>query len=128
MVLLHNAPEIGIFERMALDALTKGHATYENCYRPLADCHGLLTIGAQKQKDDSVRGLIVAGHIAMQNIFDRMQRTKKVGASSDELEALRVMVDVAEDFWKRQSASMMRECIALLKFVRAKQIEERKVA
>ncbi len=75
-----------------------------------------------------MRGLIVAGHIAMQNIFDRMQRTKKVGASSDELEALRVMVDVAEDFWKRQSASMMRECIALLKFIRAKQIEERKAA
>lgn len=116
-------PEIGIAERQAIAGLKAGWADYHNSYHVLADCHGLLTLGLRHKKDQSLEGVVQLGLVAMTNIFDRYQRTKKIGATGEELAALELLVDCAEDFWKRQSTGLMDQCIAELKQIRRKQHE-----
>ena len=64
--------------------------------------------------------------IALLNIYDRYGKTKKIGATGDELQALELLVDVSEDYWKRQSASALELAIVQLRFVRDRQITESK--
>jgi hypothetical protein len=88
LVRLATNPEIGIAERMAIQAMRGGWADYQNSYRVLADCHGILTIGLQRKKDTSLDGVMKLAMIAMLNVYDRYIKTKKVGATGDELQAL----------------------------------------
>lgn len=126
LVRLATNPEIGIAERMAIQAMRGGWADYQNSYRVLADCHGVLTLGLKRKKDDSLKGVLQLAMIALLNIYDRYDNTKKIGATGDELRALEVLADTAEDFWKRQSASALCLAIVQLRFVRGRQIAESK--
>lgn len=121
-------PEVEIGERMAIQALKFGYADYENCYRPLADVHGVLHLGAMAKKDKRLTAIIQAAHIAMLNIYDRMKQTGKVGASGDEIKVLTAMLDAADDFWKRQSSTSLEVAIYRLREVRKKQLMELKNA
>lgn len=125
MVMLYNTPEIGLCERMAISHLQTGFADYENCYRVLADCHGLLTIAAREGEESLVPASNL-GAVALLNIFDRMNATGKVGATGDELNALKAMIDVAEDYWKRGSTNQFLTAISKLNAVRASQIAEKR--
>lgn len=126
LVRLATNPEIGIAERMAIQAMRGGWADYQNSYRVLADCHGVLTLGVKRKKDTSLDGVMKLAMIAMLNVYDRYIKTKKVGATGDELQALEVLVDTAEDFWKRQSASALELAIAQLRAVRERQMADAK--
>lgn len=121
-------PEVEIGERMAIQALKFGYADYENCYRPLADVHGVLHLGAIAKKDNRLTAIIQAAHIAMLNIYDRMKQTGKVGASGDEIKVLIAMLDAADDFWKRQPSTSLDVAIYRLIEVRKKQLMELKNA
>ena len=121
-------PEVEIGERMAIQALKFGYADYENCYRPLADVHGVLHLGAMAKKDKRLTAIIQAAHIALLNIFDRMKSTGKVGASGDEIKILTAMLDAADDFWKRQSSTSLEIAIFRLREVRKRQMMELKNA
>ena len=126
MVRLSTNPEVGIAERLAIQAMRGGWSDYHNSYKVLADCHGILMIGLRRKKDHSLDGFLQACQIAMMNIYDRYIETKRVGATGDELAMLEVMVDTAEDFWKRQSSTALEIAINALKLVRKSQIEENK--
>jgi hypothetical protein len=128
MIRLASNPEIGIAERMAIEAMRGGWSDYQNSYRVLADCHGVLTIGLHRKKDNSMDGALQLSMIALLNIYDRMQKTGKVGATGDELAALEMMLDLSEDFWKRQSSTALEIAILSLRKVRENQIAERKAA
>lgn len=126
LVRLATNPEIGIAENMAITAMKCGFATYENSYRILADCHGMLMIGARRKYDRSMDGVIEVSRIALFNIYDRAMKTKRYGATGDELIALTQLVEVANDFWKRQSSAALEIAIAALRRVREMQIAENK--
>lgn len=126
LVRLTTNPEIGIAERMAIQAMRGGWADYQNSYRVLADCHGILAIGLQRKKDTSLDGVMKLAMIAMLNVYDRYIKTKKVGATGDELQALELLVDVSEDYWKRQSASALELAIVQLRAVRERQMADAK--
>ena len=66
--------------------------------------------------------------IAMLNVHDRYIKTKKVGATGDELQALELLVDVSEDYWKRQTSISLEVAIIQLKEIRRQQIRESKKA
>lgn len=119
-------PEISIAERMAVTALVSGFATYDNSYRVLADCHGLLSIECKRKRDEAMNPILAAGYVALLNIHDRARETRRYGATGEEVAALRAMVDYAEDHWKRQPFLRMQEAIVLLRQVREKQIKEMK--
>lgn len=126
LIRLATNPEIGIAERMAIQAMRGGWADYQNSYRVLADCHGVLTLGVKRKKDDSLKGVIQLAMIALLNIYDRYAKTQKVGATGDELQALELLVDVSEDYWKRQSASALELTIVQLRAVRERQMADAK--
>lgn len=126
LIRLATNPEIGIAERMAIQAMRGGWADYNNSYRVLADCHGILAIGLQRKKDTSLDGVMKLAMIAMLNVYDRYIKTKKVGATGDELQALELLVDVSEDYWKRQSASALELAIVQLRAVRERQMADAK--
>lgn len=126
LIRLATNPEIGIAERMAIQAMRGGWADYQNSYRVLADCHGVLTLGVKRKKDDSLKGVLQLAMIALLNIYDRHAKTKKVGATGDELQALELLVDVFEDYWKRQSASALELAIVQLRAVRERQMADAK--
>ena len=81
LVRLATNPKIGIAERMAIQAMRGGWADYQNSYRVLADCHGVLTLGLKRKKDDSLKGVLQLAMIALLNIYDRYGKSKKIGAT-----------------------------------------------
>jgi hypothetical protein len=52
--------------------------------------------------------------IAIGNIRDRMESTGKIRVTGDELQALHAMIDISQDFWKRQGGGTFAECHAIL--------------
>lgn len=107
LVAMHLAPEVGIAERMAVEAVAGGWAEAHH-FNILADCHDLLALAADYRKDQQVLAVVDLSAIALLNIKDRYVERNKFGATGDELQALRVLVDVSEDFWKRQSGELFR--------------------
>lgn len=123
MVKLANIPEIGIGERTAIEALRGGYAEYQH-YRTLADCHGHLMLAASKRHDDDAKAICQLGYVAMLNIYDRYQKTRRYGATGDELQSLIAMLDFSDDFWRRQSGALLDECIAINSEIRRRQLAE----
>lgn len=113
LVALHLAPEVGITERVSIDAIAGGWAT-EYHFNVLADCRDLLTIAARRKNDEQTWGVCELAFVALANIKDRYLDRHRIGATGDELQALRVLVDVSEDFWKRQSGELFRVANAKL--------------
>lgn len=116
LVALHNTPESGIIERTSLDSLSGGWATptHFNC---LLDCADMLVLVATDRKDEGVAEI---GHFARDTLFSIGQRYRakgKLGATGEELKVLRVLLDVSDDFWKRQAGSVFVDAyVALDKF------------
>lgn len=107
LVALHLAPEVGIGERISVDAIAGGWAT-EYHFNVLADCRDLLTIAARRRNDEQTYAVCELAFVALANIKDRYLAKARLGATGDELQALRVLVDISEDFWKRQGGELFR--------------------
>ena len=75
-------------------------------------------------RDDATLAVCEVGMFALLNIKDRHARTGKLGCAGDELQALRALVDVSEDFWKRQSGALFATHYAALKRARGMQKSE----
>jgi hypothetical protein len=107
LVAMHLAPEVSITERISVDAIAGGWAETHH-FNVLADCHDLLVLAANHKGDRQTLVACDLASMALLNIKDRYLARNRVGASGDELQALRVLVDVSEDFWKRQSGELFR--------------------
>lgn len=105
MVAMHLAPEVGITEWTSVNAIAGGWAEKYH-FNVLADCHDLLTIAANHKQDAQTLAVCDLAGIALLNIKDRFEERQRLGATGDELQALRVLVDISEDFWKRQSGEL----------------------
>lgn len=125
MVAMHLAPEVGITERLAVDSIVGGWAGTHQ-FNVLADCCDLMVLAANHKGDDQALMVCDLASMALLNIKDRYLERNRVGASGDELQALRVLVDVSEDFWKRQSGELFR--IANVELDRLRGFERRKAA
>jgi hypothetical protein len=106
-------PEVSTQERMSVEAIRSGWATTAH-FDVLADCRDMLTLAAAEKHDSQTLTICELGLIALQNIKDRYFAKNRIGASGDELQALQAMVDVSEDFWKRQSGALFIDAEAAL--------------
>lgn len=113
LVAMHLAPEVGITERVSVDAIAGGWAESHH-FNVLADCHDLLSLAAKHKGDAQTLAVCSLGGIALLNMKDRYQVRNRIGAGGDELQALRMLIDVSEDFWKRQSGELFRTANAAL--------------
>ena len=76
-------------------------------------------------------GLVGRGNASRDQHARRRQRPlHRIGATGDELQALYALVDVSEDFWKRQPGSLFIDAEAALSKARAeyKASQERRAA
>lgn len=126
MVRMSLLPEVELGERLAIEHLRWGTATYDNCYRPLADVHGALTLGVRKYKDETMHPILDLAYIAIINMYDRYMQTKRFGATGDEIQALQLMIDASHDWWNRKPASALEQAVIALSVVRSRQVESAK--
>lgn len=106
-------PEVSTQERMSVEAIRAGWAETSH-FDVLADCRDMLALAAAEKNDPQTQAICELGFVALQNIKDRYQEKQRLGASGDELQALYALVDVAEDFWKRQPGSLFIDAEAAL--------------
>lgn len=105
MVALYLNPEVSLQERQCIEALRGGWATTDH-FNVLADCRDMLSLAAAERRDDEVQAVCDLGFVALENMKERYAEKNRIGATGDELQALTLMVDVSEDFWKRQTGTL----------------------
>lgn len=123
MATLHCDPRTELIWHTAIEALKGGYATAAH-YRQLADCQSLLSLACREKPDSSASTIADAAFVAMSNVFQRNLSTGRWGATGEELNTLYILVDFAQDYWRRQSGLRMNRCINQLKIVREKQFAE----
>lgn len=105
IVAMHLNPEVNLQERMAVEAIRAGWADTSH-FNVLADCRDMLALAAAEKDDRQTLAVCELGLIALQNLKDRYIEKRRIGATGDELQALYALVDVSEDFWKRQGGGL----------------------
>ncbi len=122
-------PEVSTQERMSVEAIRAGWAKTAH-FDVLADCRDMLSLAAAEKKDGQTQAICDLGLIALQNIKERYLAKNCIGATGDELQALYALVDVSEDFWKRQPGSLFIDAEAALSKARAeyKDSQQRRAA
>ena len=126
MVAYYLNPEVSTQERMSVIAIRGGYATTSH-FDVLADCRDMLALAAAEKNDAQTLAICELGLIALENIKARYLERQRIGATGDELQALQALVDVSEDFWKRQSGGLFIDAEAALSKARA-EFRERKAA
>lgn len=116
-------PEVSLQERMAVAALRGGWSTTEH-FNLLADCRDMLILAANEKNDHAAIATCDMAGIALMNMKDRHAKLGKIGATGDELQALDLLVDVSEDFWKRQSGGLFIDAEAALHRARQMRAKE----
>lgn len=111
-------PEVSTQERMSVEAIRAGWAKTAH-FDVLADCRDMLALGAAEKKDGQTLAICDLGLIALQNIKERYLAKNRIGATGDELQAIYALVNVSEDFWKRQPGSLFIDAEAALSKARA---------
>ena len=97
-------PEVAGRDRVAVMAITQGWATLEHL-NIILESQQMLLFGGTRTKDQEAVEMSKFGQIAIGNIRDRMKEKGRIGATGDEIKALRAMVDFCDDWWKRQAGS-----------------------
>ncbi|MBS1143401.1 MAG: hypothetical protein H6R14_807 [Proteobacteria bacterium] len=123
IVALHLNPEVSLQERQAIAALRGGWATTAH-FNILADCRDMLMLAASEKADKSTEICCDLAGIALMNLKDRYIAKKRMGATGDELQALDLLVDTSEDFWKRQGGGLFIDAEAALQRARLMRAEE----
>lgn len=119
MVAMHLNPEVSLQEHAAILALRGGWATTDH-FNILANCRDMLMLAANEREDESTINACNLAAIALMNMKDRYAERGKIGATGDELQALDVLVNASEEFWKRQSGGLFVDADAAL--VRARRM------
>lgn len=123
LVTMANTPDVSIAERIAVEAFGAGFAEYQH-YRTVADVQGHLQLAARKKGDPEAGGIADMAGSAILSIYQRYMKTRKYGATGEEMKMLRLLVDYADDFWKRQTGGLLNECAEILLAIRANQLAE----
>jgi hypothetical protein len=130
MVAMVLAPEVGIIERLALQAFLDGRADLRD-FDILADCRDLLTLAAEERHDVQVLGMCETVWVALMNIRDRYLAFGVMAAhdgrdeTQNEAGVLIDMLDVSDDFWRRQGGNLYADANRALDKARGYQREAR---
>lgn len=119
IVMGHIVPESQIVLLTSLNAFVQGWA-HPSHFDVMLDTRDLLLLAANaKQEHDTIEASR-AFNVALANIKNSWDGTK-FDVSDDELNALKMLVDISNDFWARQSGSLFHTAYKVLKQWRAEQ-------
>jgi hypothetical protein len=99
-----------IRDRMAVECVCNGSAEVAQLDEVLKVSHLLRFAAEHKQSTPEIIVCDMAND-ALSGIVERYKKTKKVRCTGEEAKALRALVDVSEDFWRRQSGQLRDACI-----------------
>lgn len=113
MVAMLNNPEVELTARLALESFPQGWAGVAQ-FDVLATCRDLLTVAVMRKHDVATYAVCDLAGEALLSIKARWLSMGKMGATGDELQALRALIEVSEDWWKRTSGEAVRLAHAAL--------------
>lgn len=114
MVVMHGIPDLSLTERLSVEAFAGGWANTDH-FDNLADCRNIMTLAAAERDDQQTLIVCELALHALLGIKERHQRTGKMGATGEEMQALKVLVSTSEDFWMRQSGGVFERHYNALK-------------
>lgn len=120
IVAMQTIPELGITERLSVEAFRGGWATTDH-FDNLADCRDLLALANRERCDPSAEAACEVGLHALLAIKERHALKGRMGVTGDELAAITLLVDASEEFWLRQSGAVFERHYKALKAARKKQ-------
>ncbi len=123
MAFLYSVPDLEISILSAVSAFRDGYAT-PGQFDILLDTRDLLLLGAKGAKDEGVVEVARAINDVLAEIRESWDGTKFAPLNEDALNALNVLADVSNDFWKRKSGALYQAAYIHLKQWREKQNED----
>ena len=123
MAFLYSVPDLEISILSAVSAFRGGYAT-PGQFDILLDTRDLLLLGAKGAKDEGVVEVARAINDVLAEIRESWDGTKFAPLNEDALNALNVLADVSNDFWKRKSGALYQAAYIHLKQWREKQNED----
>jgi hypothetical protein len=123
MAFLYSVPDLEISILSAVSAFRNGYAT-PGQFDILLDTRDLLLLGAVGAKDEGVKEVARAINDVLADIRESWDGTKFAPLNENALNALDVLADVSNDFWKRKSGALYQAAYIHLKQWREKQNED----
>lgn len=117
---LYSVPDLEIAILSAVSAFRNGYAT-PGQFDILLDTRDLLLLGAKGAKDEGVVEVARAVNDVLADIRESWDGTKFAPLNEDALNALDVLADISNDFWKRKSGALYQAAYMHLKAWRQKQ-------
>jgi hypothetical protein len=118
-------PDLEIAILSAIAAFREGYAS-PGQFDILLDTRDLLLLGAKGAKDDGVVEVARAVNDVLAEIRESWDGDKFAPLNDDALNALDVLADVSNDFWKRKSGALYQAAYTHLKQWREKQDEDQR--
>jgi hypothetical protein len=125
MAFLYSVPDLEISILSAVSAFRDGYAT-PGQFDILLDTRDLLLLGAKGAKDEGVVEVARAINDVLADIRESWDGTKFAPLHEDALNALDVLADISNDFWKRKSGALYQAAYIHLKQWREKQNEDQR--
>ena len=125
MAFLYSVPDLEISILSAVSAFRNGYAT-PGQFDILLDTRDLLLLGAVGAKDEGVKEVARAINDVLADIRESWNGTKFAPLNENALNALDVLADVSNDFWKRKSGALYQAAYIHLKQWREKQNEDQR--
>jgi hypothetical protein len=122
---MYSVPDLEIAILSAVAAFRGGYAS-PGQFDILLDTRDLLLLGAVGAKDDGVKEVARAVNDVLADIRESWDGDKFSPLNDDALNALDVLADVSNDFWKRKSGALYQAAYVHLKQWREKQHEDQR--
>jgi hypothetical protein len=122
---MYSVPDLEIAILSAVAAFRGGYAS-PGQFDILLDTRDLLLLGAVGAKDEGVKEVARAVNDVLAEIRDSWDGDKFAPLGDDALNALDVLADVSNDFWKRKSGALYQAAYVHLKQWREKQHEDQR--
>ena len=87
----------------------------------LLDCADMLLLAAHTKDYVGEKEIAHLARMALANVRDRYAKTRKLGVNGEERKALRVLVEVSDDFWSRQGGTLHNAAVDALTVFRKAQ-------
>lgn len=118
LVALAMSPDIGLMNHLAVEAIAGGYGDPKH-FNILLDARDLLRIAGGHKRDEECLGVSDFAGEALASIRERHGKTGKIGATGEELKALKLLCEYHDDWFNRQSGELFVAAVQALERLRS---------
>jgi len=104
---------VDLVQHEALSAFCDGRATEEH-FDVFLDCRAILLLAASHKHDEGMIAVCDVAGIALDNLRGRYETEHSLAATELEIQALTLLIEVSEDFWRRTSGLLFEAAVHAL--------------